>query len=169
MLEWLTKTVAGRIVGLALGLAVGYAFRWHRSHIRVSLATHIEQSWSDRNIYMSITNHGNTPIIVDSGTVHIPLEELLPGVAKKDDKPKPARPQRLRSVRRFARRIPRPLGRGRRIAMATEFNELSQALALSMLNEPDWRHELLDPGTTQPIKAGESAVRSFLSRNPPKG
>ena len=146
-------------------MAIGYGFRWHRSRIKVSLATHIEQSWSDRSIYMSITNHGNTPITVDSWTVHVPLEDLLPSVAERlqevaerDDKPKPARLQRLRSIHRFASRIPRLPGRGRRIAMA---NELSEAFALSMLNDPHLRHELLDLGTTQPIKGGESAVRRF--------
>ena len=58
MLEWLAQTIAKH--------TLGYALRWHRSRLKVSLATHIEQSWSDRRIHMSITNHGNTPIIVDS-------------------------------------------------------------------------------------------------------
>ena len=139
-------------------MAVGYGIHWHRSRGKVSLATHIEQSWSDRRIHMSITNHGNARIIVDSWTVHTPLEQVLPGVAERGDKTEPPRPIRLGGIQRFAGRIRRLLGKGNRIAMA---NEISETLARSMLNEPHFRHQLLDPGTTQRIEPGESAVRSF--------
>ena len=150
MLEWFAQTIAKH--------TLGYAIRWHHSRLKVSLATHIEQSWSDRNIHMSITNHGNTSIIVDSWTVHIPLEELLPGVAKIDGKPEPPRPKRLGSIHRVTGRISRLLYKGSHIA---NMNELSRLLARSILNEPHVQHELLDPGTRQRIEAGESAVRSF--------
>ena len=72
-------SVAAGIVVLAIGFAGGYAFRWYRSRIKVSLATHVQQSWSDRSVHMSITNHGNTAIILDSWTVHMPLDDLLRG------------------------------------------------------------------------------------------
>ena len=73
-------TVAAGVVVLAIGFAGGYAFRWYRSRIKVSLATHVQQSWLDRSVHMSITNHGNTAIILDSWTVHMPLDDLLPGL-----------------------------------------------------------------------------------------
>ena len=150
MLEWLAQTIAKR--------TLSYAIRWHRSRLKVSLATHIEQSWSDRRIHVSITNHGNIPIIVDSWTVHMPLEELLPGVAERDDKPEQPLPRRYGSIRRVTGRISRLLYRGSHIA---NMNKVSRLLARSMLREPHWRHELLDPGTRQRIEAGESAVRTF--------
>ena len=150
MLEWLGQIIVKH--------TLGYAIRWLRSRLKVSLATHIEQSWSDRSIHMSITNEGNSPIIVDSWTVHMPLEELLPGVAKRVVKPEPTRPKRISSIRRFAVRIRRLLYKENHIA---DKNELSRLLARSALNEPHGRHELLDPGTRQRIEAGESAVRSF--------
>ena len=150
MLEWLGQIIVKHTLGYAIG--------WHRSRLKVSLATHIEQSWSDRSIHMSITNEGNSPIIVDSWTVHMPLEELLPGVAKRVVKPEPTRPKRISSIRRFAVRIRRLLYKENHIA---DKNELSRLLARSALNEPHGRHELLDPGTRQRIEAGESAVRSF--------
>ena len=143
---------------MGLGMAVGYGIHWHRSRLKVSLATHIEQSWSDRTIHMSIMNHGNRPITVDSRTVHTPLEELLPRVAEKDDKTEPPRPNRLGGIRRFARSIRRLLGNANRTSMA---NELSGTFARSMLNDPHFRHQLLDSGTTQRIEPGERAVRSF--------
>ena len=40
-------------------------------------------------------------------------------------------------------------------------NELSGTFARSMLNDPHFRHQLLDSGTTQRIEPGERAVRSF--------
>ena len=150
MLEWLGQFIVKH--------TLGYAIRWHRSRLKVSLATHIEQSWSDRSIHMSITNEGNSPIIVDSWTVHMPLEEVLPGVAKRDVKPEPTRPKRIGSIRRFAVRIRRLLYKESQTA---RMNEISRMLACSALNEPHGRHELLDPGTRQRIEAGESEVRSI--------
>ena len=131
-------------------MAIGYGIHWHRSRLKVSLATHIEQSWSDRTIHMSIMNRGNRPITVDSWTVHTPLEELLPRVAERDDKTEPPRPNRLVGILRFARRMRRLLGKGNRTAIA---------------NELHFRHQLLDPGTTQRIEPGESAVRNFPRTN----
>jgi hypothetical protein len=151
MLHWLIQTIAENIVALGLGMAIGYGIHWHRSRLKVSLATHIEHSWSDRTIHMSIMNHGNRPITVDSWTVHTPLEELLPGVAERDDKTEAPRPNRLGGIRR-------PLGKANLTAMA---NELSGAFARSMLNDPHFRHQLLDPGNNRRIEPEESAVRSF--------
>ena len=154
--------VAAGIVVLGIGFAGGYAYRWYRSRNKVSLATHIEQSLSDRSIRMSITNHGNTAIIVDSWTVHVPMDDLLPGLGEKlreadgDDKPPPLR--HFSTLRRVARRICGRLYRRGRIGIQ---KELSQEIARSMLHEVHFRHQLLDPGTTQRIEPGESAVRSF--------
>ena len=150
MLEWFTQTIAKH--------TLGYAIRLYPSRLRVSLATHIEQSWSDRSNHMSITNHGNTSIIVDSWTVHIPVEDLLPGVAKRDCRPEPPRPRRFGRMRRVTGRISRLLYKGSHIA---NMNELSRLLARSTLREPHLRHQLLEPGTRQRIDAGESAVRTF--------
>ncbi len=158
MLDWLVQTIVEAIVVLLLGVAIGYGIRLHRSRIRVSLSTHIEQSWSERRIHMSIRNHGNTSIVVDSWTVHIPLGELLTGLPKRDDEAKPMRGKRLIGFRRFAGRIRHRLCRRNRIAMQ---NELSEALAQATVDELHGRHELLEPGATILIGPGESAVRNF--------
>ena len=164
-------SVAAGIVVLVIGFAGGYAFRWYRSRIKVSLATHVQQSWSDRSVHMSISNHGNTAIILDSWTVHMPLDDLLPGLGEKvreaegDDKPPPQR--RFSTLRRVARRTCGRLYRRGRIGIQ---NELSRNIARSMLPEVHFRHQLLDPGTTQRVEPGESTVRTFprLSANPQK-
>ncbi len=158
MLDWLTRTIAGYLAVLALGLIIGYASRRYRGRVKVSLATHIEQSWTDRSIHMSITNHGNDPIIVDSWTVHMPMEELLPRLAKETHNPEPPEAKRLSSIRRFTRLIGRLLRKRNRVAMA---NDLSRSLAFSLLNEPHLQHQLMDPGTTQRIEPRESAARIF--------
>ena len=150
MLEWLAQAIAKH--------TLGYATRCYRNRLKISLVTHIEQSWSDRVILISITSHGNALIIVDSWTVHIPLEELLPGVSKRDDKAEPPRPKRIGSIRRSAGRISRLLYKGSHIANR---NEHSRLMACSILDEPHGRHQLLDPGARQRIEAGESAVRTF--------
>ena len=62
-------------------MAIGYGVHWHRNRLKVTVETHIDQSWSDRVIHISIMNHGKAPITVDSWTVHMPLEQLLPEVA----------------------------------------------------------------------------------------
>ena len=108
MLEWLAQTIGKH--------TLGYAIQWYRSRLKVSLATHIEQSWSERSIQMSITNHGNTSIIVDSWTVHVPLEDLLPGVAEIANEPETPIPRRFGRMRRVTDRISRSLYRGNHIA-----------------------------------------------------
>ena len=148
MLEWLAQTFAKH--------TLGYAVRWYRSRLKVSLATHIEQSWSDRSI--SITNHGKTPIIVDSWTVHLPVDDVLPQLAERLGRPEAERVNQISRVRRFSSRIARLPYKGTRMA---KMNDLSGLLAQSMLHELHCRHELLDPGARQRIEAGESAVRSF--------
>ena len=158
MVDWFAQTIVEAIVVLVLGVVIGYGIRLHRSRVKVSLSTHIEQSWSDRRIYMSIRNHGNTPIVVDSWTVHVPLGELLPGLLKRDEEAEPMRVKRLIGLRRFAGRIRYRLLRGNRIAMR---NELSEAMAQVVVGEFNWQHELLEPGATVLIGPGESAVRSF--------
>ena len=158
-------TVAAGVVVLAIGFAGGYAFRWYRSRIKVSLATHVP----DRSVHMSITNHGNTAIILDSWTVHMPLDDLLPGLGEKvrkaqgDDKLPPT--DRFSTLRRVTRRTCRRLYRRGRMKRQ---NEVSRKLARSMLSEVHFRHEMLDPGTTQRIEPGESTVRAFpqISANP---
>lgn len=150
MLEWLAQTVAKH--------TLGYVVRWHRSRLKVSLATHIDQSSSDRSISMSITNHGKTPIIVDSWTVHIPMDYVMPQVAERLGQPEPEPVNRVSGLRRFGGRIARLLYRGTHI---TRMNEVSRLLAQSTLHEVHWRHELLDPGARQRIEAGESTERSF--------
>ncbi len=164
--------VAAGIVVLAMGFAGGYAFRWYRSRIKVSLATHVQQSWSDRSVHMSITNHGNSAIIVDSWTVHMPMDDVLPGVGEKlrelaERDEKTSTRKRLRTVPRVARRIWSRLYRRGRIGIQ---NELSREIARSMLLEVHFRHQLLDPGTTQRIEPGENTVRTFprISANPQK-
>ena len=162
-------TVAAGVVVLAIGFVGGYTFRWYRSRIKVSLATHVQQSWSDRNVHMSISNHGNTAIILDSWTVHMPLDDLLPGLGEKvreaegDDKPPPQR--RFSTLRRVARRTCSRLYRRGRIGIQ---NELSRNIARSMLSEVHIRHQLLDPGTTHRVEPRESTVRTFprISGNP---
>ena len=162
-------TVVAGIVVLAIGFAGGYAFRWYRSRIKVSLATHVQQSWSDRSVHMSITNHGNTAIILDSWTVHMPLDDLLPGLGEKvrkaegDDKPPPLK--RFSTLRRVTRRTCGRLYRRGRIGIQ---NEISREIPRSMLSEVHMRHQMLDPGTTQRIEPGESTVRTFprISANP---
>ena len=141
-----------------LGLVIGYAIRSQRSRVRISLSTHIEQSWSDRRIHVSIKNHGNTSVVVDSWTVHVPPEELLPGLPKEDKKPELGRDKRMTGLRRVAGRIRYRLFKGNRIEM---HNELSETLAETILGKFHWRHELLDPGSTIRIGPGESAVRNF--------
>ena len=162
--------VAAGIVVLAIGFAGGYAFRWYRSHFHVSLATHVQQSWSDRSIHMSVANHGNTAVILDSWTVHMPMKDILPGVgeklrelAEKDEKPSTCR--RFRTVPRVVRRIRSRLSRRRCIGTQ---NELSRQIARSILLEVHFRHQLLDPGTTLRIEPGESTVHTFprISANP---
>ncbi len=150
MMEWIAQAIAKS--------ALGYAVRRYRSRPKVSLETHIEQSLSDRTIDISITNHGNTPIIVDSWTVHIPLEELLPGVAGVVDKPESRPPKRFGRIRGVTKRISRLLYKGSPLA---SMNEISRLLAQSALGEPHGRHQLLDPGARQRIEAGESVVRRF--------
>ena len=155
-------SVAAGIVVLAIGFAGGYAFRWYRSRIKVSLSTHIQQSWSDRSVHMSIANHGKTAIILDSWTVHMPLDDLLPRLGEKvrkagrDDKPPP--PKRFSLRRRVTRRTCGRLYRRGSIGIQ---NELSREIARSMLPEVHIRHQMLDPGTTQRIEPGESTVRTF--------
>ena len=60
MLEWLAQTIGKH--------TLGYAIQRFLSRLRISLENHIEQSWSQRIIQMSITNHGKTPVIEDSWT-----------------------------------------------------------------------------------------------------
>ena len=158
MLDWFAQTIAEQIVVLVLGLIIGYAIRSQRSRVKISLSTHIEQSMSDRRIHMSIRNHGNTSIVVDSWTVHIPAEELLPGLPKREEKPEPDRGKRLIGFRHVAKRIRYRLPKGNRIATQ---NELSEALAQTILGEFHGRHELLNPGSTARIEPGESEVRNF--------
>ena len=118
---------------------------------------------------MSITNHGNTAIILDSWTVHMPLDDLLPGLGEKvrkaegDDKPPPIK--RFSTLRRVTRRTCGRLYRRGRIGIQ---NELSREIARPMLSEVHFRHQMLDPGTTQRIEPGESTVRTFprISANP---
>ena len=162
MLHWLIQTVVQSIVALGLGMAIGYGIHWHRSRLKVSLATHIEQSWSDRVIHMSIMNHGKAPITVDSWTVHMPLEQLLPEVATMIDKPDPPRSRHLSGIHRISRRIRHRIFKSESIAMA---NDLNRALSRSMLNEPHLRHQLMAPGSTERIGPGESAVRDFPRTN----
>ena len=158
-------TVAAGIVVLAIGFAVRYAFRWYRSRVNVSLSTHAP----DRSVHMSITNHGNTAIILDSWTVHMPLDDLLPRLgeevrkAQGDDKPPPI--ERFSILRRVTRRTRGRLYRRGRMGIQ---NELSREIARSMLSEVHFRHQMLDPGTTQRIEPGESTVRAFpqVSANP---
>ena len=150
MLELIVQTIAKH--------TIGYAIRWYRSGLKVSVETHIEQSLSERKINVSITNDGMTPIIVDSWTVHMPLKDLLPGVAKREDKTEPPQPRLKTVIRRVTVPISRLLNRRNHIA---NMNKLSQLMARSMLTELHWRHELLESGARQRIEAGESAVRSF--------
>ena len=156
-------SVASGIIVLAIGFAAGYAFRWSRSRINVSLVTHVQQSWSDRSVHMSVTNHGNTGIILDSWTVHMPLDDLLPGLGEMvrktegDDKSPPIK--RFNTLPRVTRRICGRLYRRDRIGRIQ--NELSRKFARSMLSEVHFRHQMLDPGTTQRIEPGESTVRTF--------
>ena len=150
MLEWLAQTIGKH--------TLGHAIRWYRSRLKVSLATHIEQSWSERSIQMSITNHGNTPIIVDSWTVHIPLEDLLPELADIDFETERPSPRRFGRMRRVAERVGRLVYRGNHVA---HMNRLTRAWAHLILREPHLRHEMLGPGARQRIEAGESVVRPF--------
>ena len=149
-MEWIAQAIAKS--------ALGYAVRLYRSRLKVSLETHIEQSLSDRTIDISITNHGNTPIIVDSWTVHMPLEELLPGIAGVVDKPESRPPKRFGRIRGVTKRINRLLYKGSPLA---NMNEISQLLAQSALGEPHGRHQLLDSGARQRIEARESVVHRF--------
>ena len=161
--------VAAGITVLAIGFAGGYAFRWHRSRINVSLATHVQQSLSDRSVHMSVTNHGNTAIILDSWTVHTPMDDLLPGIGEKvrkaegDDKVPPIK--RFNTLRRATKRACGRLYRRHRIELQ---NELSRKFARSELSGVHGRHQMLDPGTTQRIEPGESTARTFprISANP---
>ena len=158
MPDWFVQTIVEAIAVLVLGVVIGYGIQLHRSRIKVSLSTHIEHSWSDRRIHMSIRNHGNTPVVVDSWTVHIPLAELFPGILKRDEEAKPTQVKRLIGFRRFAGRIRHLIFGGNRIAMQ---NELSEALAQEMVGEFSWQHELLEPGATILIGPGEGTVRRF--------
>ena len=155
---------------MAIGFAGGYAYRWYRSRIEVSLETHVQQSWSDRSVHMSITNHGNGAIIVDSWTVHVPMDDVLPGVGEKlreltDNDKKSSTRRRLNTVPSDVKRIWSRICRRDRLG---RWNELSRELARSMLHEVHFKHQLLDPGTTQRIEPGESTVRTFprTSANP---
>ena len=158
MLDWFPQTIAEEIVALVLAGIVGYAIRSRRGRIKISLSTHIEQSWTDRRIRMSIRNHGSTAAIVDSWTVHIPAGELLPGLSKPDEEAESGGDERRTGFRRVAGWIRYRLFKRDRIAMQ---NELSDALAASILGQLHLRHELLDPGSTVRIRPGESEVRDF--------
>ena len=156
-------TVAAGIVVLAIGFAGGYAYRWYRSRIKVSLATHTEKWHSDGVIHMSITNHGNNPIVVDSWTVHMPVDNVLPGVGEElrelaRGEEKLLAPKRFSTIPRVARRICGRLYRRDRVGIE---NELTRALAHSTLHEAHFRGQLLDPGITQRIEPGDSAVRTI--------
>ena len=161
--------VAAGITVLATGFAGGYAFRWHRSRIKVSLETHVQHSGSDRRVEMSVTNHGNTAIILDSWTVHMPMDDLLPRLAEKvrkaegEDKFPPIK--RFNTLRHVTRRACGRLRRKDHIGMQ---NEIGRALARSELSKVHLRHQMLDPGTTQRIEPRESTAHTFpqTSANP---
>ena len=157
MPDWLVQVIVGSVIATGLGLLAAslgllarYELSRYRGRIKVSLETHIEQSWSDCRILISITNHGNTPIVVDSWTVHMPLEDLFPKLASRlpnrESETEPPLPKRFSGIRRAAWRIRRLVCRQDRLAIE---NEISRLFAHSILNEPDWRHELLEPGSTQ--------------------
>ncbi len=163
-------TVTAGIVVLAIGFAGGYTYRWYRSRIKASLETHTEEWMSKRSIHVSITNHGNSAITVDSWTVHMPMDDVLPGVGAKlrelaESDEQTSTRKRLRTVSTVARRIWSRLYRRGRIGIA---DALSREFARSMLHEMHLRHQLLDPGSTQRIEPGDSAVRTFprISANP---
>ena len=158
LLSSLVLAIIAQSIWSAFMFALGYGTHRYRNRVKVSLATHIEQSWTARRIRMSITNHGKAPVVVHSWMVHVPLEDLLPEVAKKLDKPEPLRHRRC-AVRRFVDRcIGRLLRKWNRVARA---NALRTALADSMLGEVNGQFPLLDPGARETIGPGESIVRGF--------
>ena len=164
MPEWLPQVIAASAITTGLGLSVAglgllvrCAFNRYNRRIQVSLTTHTKQ-WPDGSIRIGITNHGNTPIVVDAWTVHMPEGDLFPEVANRMDKSESPRPPRFGGIRRFIGRLQDRLCFWKRM---TRQNDLSRLLALSMLGKAPWRHELLDPGVTQRIEPKESAVCSF--------
>ena len=158
MLSWLAETIVEQIVVLVLGLVIGYLIHSQRSRVKVSLSTHIEQSWSDRSIHMSIRNHGNTSVVVDSWTVHVPLRDLFPQLSEGVEEREIEQGKRLKSLRRVAGWIGHRIWKRNEIA---RFSELSESLAHGFLGEVHLRHQLLDPGATVRIGPGESEVRNF--------
>ena len=138
--------------------ALGYGTHRYRNRVKVSLATYIDQSWTARRIRMSITNHGRSPVVVHSWLVYIPVEDLLPKLAEKLDKPEPLRHGGC-VVRQF---VNRPIGRLlRKWNRVERANALRTALADSMLGEIKAQYPLLDPGVRETIGPGESIVRGF--------
>ena len=165
LLSSLALAIIGPLIASAILAFFGFAIHLYRIRLKVSLTTHGEKSCPDRGIHMSITNHGKTPIIVDSWTVHMPMK-LPPELAKKLGKPEPSRPKRFGAIRRFAWWcIGRLLHKWNRTAQA---NALRRALADSMLGEVHWRYPILGPGTTQRVDPRESIVGAFprVSDNP---
>ena len=140
---------------------IGPVIKWLRSSIVVTLETHIEQSMSDREVSMSITNHGNTDIIIDEWTVHMPISDVFPEIRQTDDTPQTPRPSTFRIKRYIASRSKGFLNWINRKSDIDTMNEWNQVQANSLLGEHHWRHQLLGSGHRQRIPAGESLVRRF--------
>ena len=157
-MHWLIQTVVQSVIALCIGMAIGYGAHWHRNRLKVTVETHIDQSWSDRVIHISIMNHGKAPITVDSWTVHMPLEQLLPEVAAIINKHNQPRFKHLSRIHRISKRIRHHMLKRDRLTME---NDLNRAFARSMLYEPHMRHQLMAPGSTERIGPGESAVCVF--------
>ena len=149
-------------IGLAIVKhTIGYVLRWYHGRLKVSLDTHIEQSMSDRRITLSIRNHGDTAIVVDSWTVHIPVDDVLPEVAELIDKYDESNPKRVKHAGKFrnlAARLRHLFGKGTSVTAA---NQLSADLARSMFKGPHLRHQMLAAGATLRIEPKESAVMRF--------
>ena len=144
------------IIWSMLKLVFGYALQWYRSRPKVVLTTH-GSSWSGRGIQMSITNHGKTPVIVRSWSVHIKME-LPPELDEIVRQYTQQQSRRTDRPARFSDYINRLLDKWDRRAKA---HALRAALAQAMLKGLHWRYELLEPGTTQRIEPGESTACVF--------
>ena len=163
----LVAGLVGAVIAWVLSIGTSYSVGKWRSRVRVSLRMHLEPSrGSDdghRKVLVSLRNHGRVSVVVDSCTVHLPLDQIVPeGLASELRSLAPKRRRSLREsnwgfkqVRRLITGLRRVLFRRSRFTVRDFTREW---LRYHRLDEPHGQLQLLPAGETRRVDQNESLV-----------
>ena len=151
---WIYQAVVTALIALVLNLFAACLIFFYKQRVIASVEIVVNTRIDPNTVDVVVTNHGRSAIVITELKIHIPVEDVIPGLPL----PIPNGPN-FKKVRLFKIR--------RKLKTRESRNDLLRMVAESQLSQGTFTHDIIKTTETMRVGPHEKASRPLKGQNLP--